>query len=383
MIAINLQQDAKFLFFSEDEIFSSMSSELKVHSKPTPVQALLIFLKSFMCKKGLLWNLPILVLSVVGLRRLFLKLQRFLRLRNEKLSWSSHSDLGQIQACLLSSEHLGELGRVEKRTILVKEINQFFGNSEFVVEKLLRAAAKTSAKEPVLTTFLENDDKWHILVSCMNQISALFAPYHVFFNEARRCESYYRSAWYCFTLTCTRSSGHGRFFITPYKPVLSEDVGALRIRIIMVNEQELRDIATGVISPPTWGFFNERHKFRWDLMKRFSELFERQLQSVTGNKADWGANLCGRLVHRRNSIQQSQRKNPSVQVMEAAQHGAKQEYEPEDNCFLRMHIPYPASRGNGSHPGGGDSFESTSGLDTSFTSCNGNETRSKDVVLFE
>jgi hypothetical protein len=166
---------------------------------------------------------------------------------------------------------------------------------------------------------------------------------------------------------------------------LSADVGALRIRIIMVNEQELRDIATGVISPPSWGFFNERHKFRWDLMKRFSELFVRQLQSVTGAQynGDWGANLCGRLVHRRNSSQNSsQRKNPSIQVMEAAQKAAKQEYESEDNCFLRIHIPFPASRGNGGGHPGGDSAES-SGLDTSFTSCSGNETRSKDVVLFE
>lgn len=349
-----------------------------------PSTALLGLVRSFLLsKRGLLWNLPILFLSVLGLSRLCAILKRYLRLRTEKLSWSSHSDLGQIQACLLSSEHLGELGRVEKRTLLVKDINQFFGNSEFVVDKLLAAAAKTSDKEPVLTTFLENDDKWHVLVSCMNQISSLFAPYHVFFNEARRCESYYRSAWYCFTLTCTRSSGHGRFFITPYKPVVSEDVGALRIRIIMVNEQELRDIATGVVGPPSWGFFNDRHKYRWNLMKRFSELFERQLQSVTGtsNNSDWGANLCGRLVHRRSSNGNA-KKNPSVQVMEAAQQGAKQEYEPEDNCFLRIHIPFPASRGSGSaveHVGndlGGD-------LNISFISAAGGETRSKDVVLFE
>jgi hypothetical protein len=352
----------------------------------TPSQALVALLRSFLLtKRGLFWNLPILVLSIMGLRRLLLKIKQYLRLRMEKFSWSNHTDLGQIQACLLSSEHLGELGRVEKRTLLVKDLNQFFGNNSFVVNKLLAAASKTTNAEPVLTTFLENDDKWHILVSCMNQISSLFAPYHVFFNEARRCESYYRSAWYCFTLTCTRSPGHGRFFITPYKPVVSEDVGALRVRIIMVNEQELRDIATGVIAPPSWGFFNERHRFRWDLMKRFSQLFERQLQSVTGrNDAGWGANLCGRLVHRRGS---NSAKNPSIQVQQAAAQGSKQEYENEDNCFLRIHIPFPASRNNGNCA---TSENGEEGLDmnTSFTSASnggglGNETRSKDVVLFE
>lgn len=298
-------------------------------------------------------------------------------MRNEKFLWSSHSDLGQVQACLLSSEHLSELGRVEKRTLLVKDLNALFGNNEYVVQKLLAAASKTSNEEPILTKFLENSDKWHVLVSAMNQVSSLFAAYHVFFNEARRCESYYRSAWYCFTLTCTRSSGNGRFFITPYKPVVSEDVGALRIRIILVNEQELRDIATGVIAPPAWGFFNQRHKARWDIMKRFSELFERQLQSVTGasNNADWGPNLCGRLVRRRGSNALS-KKNPSAQYQEAAQQGLKQEYEPEDNCFLRIHIPFPASKtvNNGDHV-------QTGGLNGSDTPPS--ETRSKDVVLFE
>jgi hypothetical protein len=358
-------------------------SESSNASNPQSVSRLLLrVLVTFLgSKRGLLWNLPILILSAVGVRRALLFLiTYFRRLRSGKQTWSQHSDMGQIQACLLSSEHLMELGRVEKRTLLVKDLSQFFGGSPFVVEKLLQAATKITPAEPILTTFLNIDDKWHMLAYCMNQLSSLFAPYHVFFNEARRCESYYRSAWYCFTLTCTRSSGHGRFFITPFKPVVSEDVGALRFRIIMVNEQELRDIATGVISPPEWGFFNERHKCRWDIMKRFSELFERQLQSVTGtaNNADWGANLCGRLVHRRGSTPgknktPSSQKNPNIQYQEATAQGSRQEYEPEDNCFLRIHIPFPASR----------ALVHDEDPNTSFISANGGETRSKDVVLFE
>jgi hypothetical protein len=346
-----------------------------VEEKTKPSHSVLsIICSMLLTRRGIFWNLPIFLLCVIGLKRLVEKLRRYLRLRTEKQMWSSHSDLGQIQACLLSAEHLPELGRVEKRTLLVKDLNTFFGGNEFVVQKLLAAAAKTTNTEPILTKFLENSDKWHVLVSAMNQISSLFAAYHVFFNEARRCESYYRSAWYCFTLTCSRSPAHGRFFITPYKPVVSEDVGALRIRIIMVNEQELRDISSGAISPPAWGFFNERHKFRWDIMKRFSELFERQLKSVTGaaHNPDWGANLCGRLVRRRAS--NGVKKNPSAQYQEAAQQGLKQEYEPEDNCFLRIHIPFPASK---EQPGsGGDGL---AGPETPP----GSETRSKDVVLFE
>ena len=156
---------------------------------------------------------------------------------------------------------------------------QFFGGNTFAVEQLLEAAKKTTKENPVVTKFLDKDDKWQVLNICTNQISSLFAPYHIFFNEARRCASYYRSAWYCFTLTCTRNEAAGRYFITPFKPVPGkDDIGALRIRVVMVNEQELRDIASGAIQPPSWGFFNDRHRERWAILKAFSELFESQLQ---------------------------------------------------------------------------------------------------------
>merc|ERR1712194_376844 len=98
-------------------------------------------------------------------------------------------------------------------------------------------------------------------------VSELFASHHICFNEARNADSYYRSAWYVFTLTCTRTSGSGRFFITPNKPVTERaDVGCLRIRIVLISEPELRRVASGELEAPSRGFFNERHSGRWSVL---------------------------------------------------------------------------------------------------------------------
>ncbi|CAK0795318.1 unnamed protein product [Prorocentrum cordatum] len=176
-------------------------------------------------------------------------------------------------------------------------------------------------------------------------ISACFAPYHVFFNQARHVESYYQSAWYCFTLTCAQTSASGRWFITPRRPVEKGDVGILRIRIVMMNEQEtLRDIASGAVEPPSFGFFNGRHEGRWQLCSRLAELFHRQVSAVTGSEdvhADWGPNLCGRISRHRAHA-------GGDQSGSAAERGSTPPSAPhderEDNAILRIHVPFPASR---------------------------------------
>ena len=324
------------------------------------VREALVLLLQALTRQSLVKSIPFLAVTGYGVHRIYRLVSAHLRRLQHKDDWDAHVDFGQIQACLLSTEHLGELGRIEKRTLQVKDLETFFGNNTYVVEKLL-AAAKRSIGEnnPILTQYLESTDKWHILNACTNMISSLFAPYHVFFNEARRYPSNYRSAWYCFTLTCTRTASQGRYFITPFKPAAG-DIGALRIRIVLVNEQELRDICAGEIAPPVWGFFNDRHKERWQSLKAFSELFELQLKKVSNSNAidgqlpDWGANLCGR-IGANNKLKPP---NPSQQAMEAMKQGLQAGIANEDNCFLRIHIPFPGSGGQ-------------------------KETRSKDVVLFE
>lgn len=289
------------------------------------------------------------------------------QLRAEGL-WRKHVDFSVVQACILTTEHLQSLGRVEKRTLFVKPITEVFRN-EYILARVLETAERAAAsQEPMLVCQLSQEDKWHVLNTCSNHLSACFAPYHVFFNEARRVESYYQSAWYCFTLTCSQTAAPGRWFITPLKPVGKDDVGMLRIRIVMMNEQELREVASGAIEPPSFGFFNGRHESRWRTCARFAELFERQLSNVSGGSdvgnADWGPNLCGRLS------QNHRRRGSSNPVLANMAQAAVPDYQPEDNSILRIHVPFPAS----SH------FPNQAAAGTARRH---EECVAKDVVLFE
>jgi hypothetical protein len=79
-----------------------------------------------------------------------------------------------------------------------------------------------------------------------------------------------------------------------------------------------------------------RHKLRWGILERFAELFEQQLSSLSGSgTGDWGPNLCGRL------------KAPTVLADSAAAirpragSAATRELTAKDNCFLRIHVPFP------------------------------------------
>lgn len=285
------------------------------------------------------YNAPIAV-GLYLLRYAYRKLLKYREAINDRESWNTHDEMGHIQACVMSTEHLA-LGRVEKRTLFTKKLSEVFPNQE-TRSRILEAAGKCSEDHPILTMFLSQEDKWHILTTCTNQLSALFAPYHVFFNEARRNPSYYRSAWYCFTLTCQRTCGTGRFFITPFKPV-KEDVGTLRIRIVLMNEMELRQIACGEIEPSTT-YFNGRHQGRYKVVERFADLFIRQLERVTGQyaEADWGKNFCGRLSAKIPA------EKPKSDIPDETNHAIQDKpdggsWEAEDNCFLRIHVPFPAS----------------------------------------
>merc|ERR1711904_119846 len=133
-----------------------------------------------------------------------------------------------------------------------------------------------------------------------------------------------------------------------------ESEGVRRIRIIMVSEADLRDIASGAVEPPPEGMMNPRHEERWKVLARFADLFQRQLTRVTGEEnayADWGSHLCGSLKPCHYNINptnmgESVRKprswthldKPGIPPSPSAQN---LEYERDDNCFLRLHVPYP------------------------------------------
>lgn len=261
----------------------------------------------------------------------------YFRRRLGEQNWRRHIDFSDVQACILSTEHLQELGRVEKRTLFVKPLTKIFRN-EYILSKVLEAAEQAAVSgNPMLMTRLSVEDKWHVLNSCTNHLSACFAPYHLFFNEARRVASHYRSAWYVFTITCHQTSAGGRWFITPFKPVGVDDIGMLRIRIVLMNEEELREIASGAVEPPA-EFFNARHESRWGICQSFADFFQRQLQNVTGTTSgEWGRNLCGTIKRKR---------DPSNQHLPTMRKMPVPDYEPEDNAILRIHIPIPSRETN-------------------------------------
>lgn len=259
--------------------------------------------------------------------------------KSEQL-WRRRVDLDVVQACILTTEHLQTLGRIEKRTLFVKPVSEVFRN-EYILERILEEAEKASPNEMIMTR-LSQEDKWFVLNTCSNHLSSCFAPYHVFFNEARRNESYYKSAWYCFTLTCGQTAASGRWFITPHNPVGKGDIGVRRIRILMMNEQELRDVASGDIAPPAFGLFNDRHTTRWDIVARFADLFERQLQH--GEDGD----VAGLETNKPVSLSRGSSGTalPSLEEVMSKQKSSEgqTEYAPEDNSILRLHVPFPASR---------------------------------------
>mmetsp|Transcript_25181 Transcript_25181/g.63379 ORF Transcript_25181/g.63379 Transcript_25181/m.63379 type:complete len:494 (-) Transcript_25181:778-2259(-) len=325
-----------------------------------------------------------------AVRNALLRWLGFPELLDARLEYRTQVDFNRVQACLLSAEHI-EIGRVEKRTLFVRRLDDLFPN-QYLRAKIMKAAllcVESPDEEVVLPVKLSVKDKWVVLNTCTNCLSELFAPAHLFFNEARQNTSFYRSAWYVFTITCTRNQAGGRFFVTPSKRVVGEaDVGQLCLRIICVSEQELRKIASGEIEEPANGFFNERHAGRWRVLQRIANLFVRQLENVAGQefdgRIDWGANLCGRLgatALERRKMRQSElglhstayssltesataslaatgAKNSSTsgqhhhQVGQQAGRFASMRdiisneddiYHPEDNCFLRIHIPFPGA----------------------------------------
>lgn len=266
--------------------------------------------------------------------------QRVLTRRKElvdALNWNARVDLENVQACLLTSVNLEKCGRIEKRTIMTKKLSEIFSN-DYVRNMVLEAAEKTTAENPLVCSHLRMEDRWAVLSAAQNHVSSIFGPYHLFSNQV----SSYESSWYVLTLIGVRTGG-GRFFITPNHRLKSNDVGVLRIRILLVNEQEIRRICSGDISE-TQELFSERHRHRWDIMKRFAEMFEKQLSRVTDRpmgildvrNQSWGNDLCGTFKRKHNL-----KANDKVPEQSPAQSEENSDDDLDMNNFLRIHIPVP------------------------------------------
>ncbi|CEM33051.1 unnamed protein product [Vitrella brassicaformis CCMP3155] len=270
------------------------------------------------------------IIALVVLRLFY----EWLKRREEARQWRDRSMMNTLQAAIYSTENLQDLRRVEKRTLFERDLREVFRN-EIEVQAILtaaRQAARSTADDtdgqfsashdwdlgafllmgsgaaslqdpwddiwrllpgggqhaargegpvddPCVMTYIAPADRWHILNQLLNQLSSIFAPHHVYFNErGRNTRVHYKSAWYVFSLYCTRTSGRGRYFITPFMPLPEKhDVSNLKIRIVLASEQTLREIGMGLIARPE-KFFSDRHEGRWRILVRLSQLYMRQFQ---------------------------------------------------------------------------------------------------------
>lgn len=220
----------------------------------------------------------LLILFIVQFLIDFLKSRTKARLERQKYLAAQVAEF-EVQACLLTNEHVMELGRVEKRTLFIKPIGAVFPN-EYLRNMVLEAGRQCGESEPLLLPFIPREARLYVLNTCLAHLSGVFAMYHTHYNDERNEErsgarqGRHKSAWYSFSMTGHQNLGQGRFFVTPSKSA-SHDVGAYRLRIVLVAEAELASIASGSTRRPRH-FFSPRHRGRWRTIEHMAEYFSEE-----------------------------------------------------------------------------------------------------------
>jgi len=293
-----------------------------------------------------------------------------------------------VQGCLLSTENLLTLGRVEKRTLFMKSLTDLLGSNDYLVQEVLRSAARcrSMGRNSLVTRWMKGDERYHALQACLNAVSALLGANSVHFNALGGEESgFFTSTWYCLSL------------VTPtgrVTPVAEPGCESIRhkprpvLRIIIINETEVRKIADGKLNPPESGCCNSRHMERFHIMEDLARNFQRQLVSTpapangkpmssrnpfTNEKAHREAQPASKpdgglmkRVHSQPSLsvlgqpglgmqgglrrlgnsenqreEEKQKKASSMLALDALDHDLGAD---EDNCFLRVHVPHFVAR---------------------------------------
>jgi len=281
-------------------------------------------------------------------QRFWMRLVRRKKQITDIKNWNARVDLENIQACLLSTVNLASSGRIEKQTIMTKKLSDIFSN-EHVRNLVLEAASKTTRDNPFIVSFLKKEDRWNVLVAAMNHISSIFGPYHLFSNV----ESSYESCWYVFTLVGVRTRTTSQLFVNNADGAAAEDGDSvLRLRLHIIEEQELRRICVGeIVDPGPDEMFSDRHRARWLIMQRFAEMFEKQLRRVTElsdthtsvgsfdvRTQSWGSNLCGTAKRTRSESTTSIEEPPPA----VEEEDDEADHIPSElNCLLRIHVPVP------------------------------------------
>lgn len=202
-------------------------------------------------------------------------------------------DAEMIQGCLLSTENLLSLGRVEKRTIFDRQLLDVFQGNVYLVQELLRGArqCRQQGRNCMVTRWLPPDERYHVLQACLNVVSSLFGANYVHFNALDGEHSnLFKSTWYCLTVsTPMRPDNKAQELLqrSASKQALAANqtctftdmsrMPRATLRVLLVNETDLRRIADGKLNPPSWGFFNSRHAERYRMLLDFSRNFQKQL----------------------------------------------------------------------------------------------------------
>lgn len=231
----------------------------------------------------------LLVLHTVGeLRRRWAARRRFLLGFERVRNITDEVDAEIIQGCLLSTENLLNLGRVEKRTLFQRPLLELLGGNAYLVREILAAAqvCRASSHNCVVMRWLPPDERYHVLQSCLNVVSSLFGANYVHFNALDgESSGLFKSTWYCITVTTptrpeTGSRPHVASQVTPDNTCTFTDMSRTpraTLRVTVVNESELRRIADDKLKPPSWGFFNTRHAERYRMLEDIARNFRLQL----------------------------------------------------------------------------------------------------------
>jgi len=195
-----------------------------------------------------------------------------------------------IQGCLISAEHLLNLGRVEKRTLFSRPLQEVLGGNPYLVKELLKAAqiCRRNSNNCMVCRWLPPDERYHVLQATLNEVSAIFGQNFVHFNAMDGEKSgLFKSTWYCLTVTTpTRpeSRKHGSSSSTDRggddSTCTFTDMSRTpraTLRVTLVNESDLRRIADDKLRPPNWGFFNSRHAERYRMLLDIARNFQLQL----------------------------------------------------------------------------------------------------------
>lgn len=241
----------------------------------------------------------------------YIKSKRELQLQKNILA-TGRVDVSTIQCVLLSTENLLSLGRIEKRTLSICDIDKVIFNS-YVRETIADAVYHT--KDEYILRELSEMEKYYVLQNCVNHVSSLFATNYIEYNaigmEHAEGQDAFQSTWYGLTLVLEHSevqrqsqrgaddeNDEGNMWTGQTTTMTNlRFTPQPTLKIVLVNETELRKIHDEKLQPEDRvPMFNARHHKRWKRLKSIADQFHSQLVTADpASKYDVGSGMQNKL----------------------------------------------------------------------------------------